>query len=613
MSGIVGILQSDGQPLDRGVLDRMTVFLAFRGPDAQQTWVRGSVGFGHAMLRTTSDAQSEYQPACMDGRFWITADARLDDRQSLIAKLQAAGRNCSHTTTDPDLILHAYAAWNDVCIEYLLGDFAFAIWDAESRRLFCARDRFGVKPFYFARIGKTLIFSNTLECIRLHPAVSNKLNDLAIADFLLFDMNQEPGTTTFADVQRLPAAHALKCDRETFSVRRYWTLSVTQPVHFKQDREYLECFGDLLDKAVADRLRANSACVLMSGGLDSTTVAASAKRLLAQDKNGSELFAYTYVLDRLIPDEERHYVGLVATKLGIPTEFQVLDDCQLFGRSGLPQYRSPEPEHSAWPDRLADLLSRIAQKSRVALTGQGSDPGFSSRITVHFRQLLHNKQFLRAWNDAVRYLTAERRFSRLYLRGRFRLLFSTGNPFYTYPAWINRDLEKTLGLRDRWMLHEVGDRKALMRLEAHLAAFRPEASFAMSHISWQNVFEGLDPGVTRVPVEIRHPFFDLRIVTFLLGLPRLPWCCDKELLRQSGRGLLPDRVRFRAKSPLQADPVVALLKKPESAWVDRFQQASELERYVRRDQIPGVWKEGRPGVAWVNLRPLSLNFWLRGR
>jgi asparagine synthase (glutamine-hydrolysing) len=152
-----------------------------------------------------------------------------------------------------------------------------------------------------------------------------------------------------------------------------------------------------------------------------------------------------------------------------------------------------------------------------------------------------------------------------------------------------------------------------MRLEAHLAAFRPEASFAMSHIGWQNVLEGLDPGVTRVPVELRHPFFDLRIVTFLLGLPRLPWCCDKELLRQSGRGLLPDRVRFRAKSPLQADPVVALLKKPESAWVDRFQQASELERYVRRDQIPGVWKEGRPGVAWVNLRPLSLNFCLRGR
>jgi asparagine synthase (glutamine-hydrolysing) len=152
-----------------------------------------------------------------------------------------------------------------------------------------------------------------------------------------------------------------------------------------------------------------------------------------------------------------------------------------------------------------------------------------------------------------------------------------------------------------------------MRRESNIVAVRPEASVLMSHVGWQNLLEGLDPSATQVPVEVRHPFFDKRLVIFVLGLPRLPWCCDKELLRQSARGVLPEPVRLRRKSPVDADLTVALLEKPESAWVDRFEAVPELERYVHRNRIPVVYKEKRPGVAWVNLRPLSLNFWLRGQ
>jgi asparagine synthase (glutamine-hydrolysing) len=614
MSGIVGIFRRDGAPAEPALLQSLTRFLCFRGPDACEVWSEGPVGFGHTMLRTTQEAAHERQPATLDGRLWITADARIDARAGLIEKLKAkssAASGLSLSTPDAELILHAYDIWGVACVEHLLGDFSFGIWDASRRRLFCARDQFGVKPFYYAHVGSSVVFSNTLDCVRQHPLVSDRLNDLAIADFLLFEMNQDSATTSFADIQRLPAAHLLECDRDTFSVRRYWTLSVTQPVHFKQDREYLERFRELLDQAVADRLRANSAGILLSGGLDSPTVAAAAKRLLAQNK--SELFAYTAMVDRLIPDDERHYASLVADALGIPIEFQALDDCQLFDRAGEPEYRSPEPENSAWPGRFVDQLRQIAAKSRVALTGQGSDPGFSSRITVHFRHLIRHGQFVQAVGDAVRYLSAEGRFSRLYLRGRCRLLFSSRNPFFSYPAWLNEDLEKKLGLTDRWMVYGLPNRRAVMRLEASFTAFRPEASLAMSHVSWQSLCEGFDSGATRIPVEVRHPFFDLRLVTFLLGLPRLPWCCDKELLRQAARGVLPEAVRLRRKSPLRADPTVALLGKPESAWVDRFDPVPELERYVHRSRIPAVYRERHDGEAWVNLRPLSLNFWLRGR
>jgi len=112
-------------------------------------------------------------------------------------------------------------------------------------------------------------------------------------------------------------------------------------------------------------------------------------------------------------------------------------------------------------------------------------------------------------------------------------------------------------------------------------------------------------------VEVCHPFFDLRLVDFLLALPSLPWCSDKELLREAARGILPDAVRLRRKSPLLADPLIALLQRPESAWVDSFEGVPELGRYVERRLIPKVFGEKDGWTAWIHLRPLSLNSWLQ--
>ena len=279
MSGIVGIFHLDGAPIAPTLLRSLVDFLAFRGPDAHETWMETSIGLGHTLLRTTRESFGERQPAVFEGRYWITADARLDGRSELLAALDLSGCGIGHSVPDSELILRAYAKWGAACVEHLRGDFSFAIWDATTKQLFCARDQFGIKPFYYAIVGSVVIFSNTLDCIRRHPAVSGRLNDLAIADFLLFDMIREPGATSFADIQRLPPAHTLVCGRDGISLRRYWVLPVSAPIHYKRPSECVEQFRELLDQAVADRLRTNSVAVLMSGGLDSPTVAASAQRV----------------------------------------------------------------------------------------------------------------------------------------------------------------------------------------------------------------------------------------------------------------------------------------------------------------------------------------------
>src|SRR5688572_29376421 len=128
MSGIVGIVNLDGAPVDRDLLSRMTNFMSFRGPDAQKIWVEGHVDFGHAWLRTTA----EEQPLTLEGEIWVSSDQRFDGQARINAK------------NSSEIVLRAYQIWGEDCVNHLLGDFAFAVWDKRSRRLFCARDHFGV-------------------------------------------------------------------------------------------------------------------------------------------------------------------------------------------------------------------------------------------------------------------------------------------------------------------------------------------------------------------------------------------------------------------------------------------------------------------------------------
>jgi asparagine synthase (glutamine-hydrolysing) len=603
VSGFVALLNGNGSLCDVAELRRLTNFLAFRGPDAQQVWAEGPAGLGHALLRTTREAEHEQQPLTVDGRAWIVADARVDGREELISALTRRfdrDQSLSSEAPDAELILRAYLAWGEACVEHILGDFAFVIWEPVRQRFFAARDHFGVKPLFYAKCNGTLLLSNTLDCLRQHPAVSDRLDDLAIADFLLFESVQDPDATAFADIRRLPPAYVLSGADGKISTHRYWQLSVSEPVQYRRSSEYVERFSELLDTAVADRLRAASVGVLMSGGLDSTTVAARAKRIFVRTGNANGVRAHTEVFDRLIPHEERRYSKLTAEFLKVPIEFQVGDDARIFERA---EHHTPEPVHTAWPTSIACQLNRVAAHGRVALTGLGADPALSSLLSTHFRDLITKGQLGRAVTDAMRYLGTEDRFSRLYLRTRWRRWFPAKTEHPWRPQWLNPDLERGLNLSDRW--------NEQTRDVLPTAAVRPIAQMQMAASMWTNLLQGYDSGTTQVPVEVRHPFFDLRLVNFLLALPTVPWCCDKELLRAAAKGVLPEVVRLRRKSPLPADPLLALLQRPESAWVDEFKPTAELGRYVIRKHVPAVFGEHDSWTASINLRPLSLNFWLR--
>jgi asparagine synthase (glutamine-hydrolysing) len=605
MSGICGIVQLDQAPVDRQLLQRLSDSMSSRGPDAQEIWLAGPVGLGHALLRIAPQSRRERQPCTLDGQVWITADVRLDGRAALIELLGSESQERESDLAllpDAELILHAYRAWGEACVDNLLGDFAFAIWDEGRRQLFCARDHFGVKPFFYTQLDGALVFSNTLDCVRRHPAVSRKLNDLAIADFLLFGFNQDPATSVFTDIQRLPPAQRLTLRDGKVRLERYWTLPLDGRIRYPHAQDYVENFKEIFRVAVADRLPTDSAGVLMSGGMDSSSVAATAAEVLGQRSNHPDLRAYTVVFDRLIPDRERYYSKLVAEAVGIPIHYLAADDYRLYERWDRPELRSPEPDHRPMRAYEIDHLRQVASQSRVALSGLGGDPAlYCSRS--YLLAMMKKFQFRSLAAELGSYVLSRRRIPGFGIRTRMKRWLQGGSG-WPYPGWFNRAFENRLDLPNRWRRFT---QKTGSTHPTHPT--RTEAYCRLLLRVWAAEFEKYDPGVTNLQMEVRHPFFDLRLLNYLLALPPLPSFDDKHLLREAMRGKLPEAVRLRPKTVLAGDPIWEL-RGSNSAGLRPMSPAPELDQYVDRETVRPDLGRNRLELL-VNLRPLSLNLWLR--
>jgi asparagine synthase (glutamine-hydrolysing) len=600
VSGIVGLFQRDGAPVDRELLRAMTGFLAFRGPDACETWSEGAIGFGHTMLRTTRESQSERQPACLDGRLWITADARIDCRADLRKKLADAGRKVSPERTDPELILHAYAAWEENCLQHLRGDFAFAIWDQHRKELFCARDHFGIKPFYYSEVGGTFIFSNTLNCVRLLPDVSDELNDDAVLDFLIVGFNCDNSATTFKAIRRIPPAHFLKAAAEGVCVSRYYSLPTDGRIRYKREEDYVEHFQVVFKQAVADRLRAKRVGVFLSGGLDSPAIAAAARQIAPT----VDLRAYTCVYESLIPDQEGRFAREVAKFLRIPIRFFPMDHLKPFPGDDIVESAWPEPIEDPFAAGPCHELQAIAADCPVVLSGDGADDIMDFQMWPYTRNLFRRRD----WASLFRELPAFLRVRRFPWRGLWRRaqrLLRKGPLTTVKPDWIAETWAPTANMEDRWEARTSTPDSRMHRI-------LPRAYTALGLPCWTFLFEVQDPGFTRFPIEVGYPFLDLRVVEYLFALPPFPWFFKKNLLRRAMTGRLPKSILRRPKTPLAAEPLLAHIKADHLSTSLNVPWNQELDRYVCRSKLRSVSAQMSPESARLEIRPFCLNFWLQG-
>jgi asparagine synthase (glutamine-hydrolysing) len=602
VSGFVGVVNQGGIGASREWLRQATSFMAFRGPDAQDCWLDFNVGLGQALLRTTFEAEREQQPCSLDGQVRVVADVRLDGRSDLLRRLRDGGRAVANDAPDVELLLHAYHLWGEGCLDHLMGDFAFALWDGREEKLFCARDQFGVAPFYYAEVPDGLLFSNTLNCLRLHPQVTDELNDHAVGDFLLFNMNMDPATTTFAGIQRLPPASALTWQEGGLRIRRYWSMPEWNGyLRYRRAEDYVEQFGELFTQAVADRLRTDRLSTHLSGGLDSSSIAITAQRLLADGGASFDLRAFTIIFERLIPDKEPEYVRQIEEATGLPTEYLVADDYLEADPPEHPLFMTPEP--SIGPSRTADrdLMQRAAAHGRVLLIGLGGDPALMF-VPTYWIEWLRSGQIRRLVQAHWQYVRLFHRRPPLYWRASMRHRRKTAER-PSLPDWVNPAFAAEMNLSARQE-----------QLQADGWAHIDRPGMAASPF-WSNLFAMADPGFTSFPVKPRFPFFDLRLVRFLQAVPPVPWMVRKKLLRDAMQGVLPEAVRSRPKTPLAGDPHRALAERQgcHPSIFSLVATAPGLDSYVDRDRLtatlPSLAEMG--GVTHQRVRTtLALASWL---
>ena len=621
----MAIVNFDGAPVDPQVLQRMAEQCAYRGPDGIRYWIKGNVGLAHLALHATQESLREEMPMLSaDGRLCLTADARVDNRPELIEALKTRGQPFPPDPTDADLIMAAYQAWGETCPGQIIGDYAFAIWDEVLQRLFCARDVYGVKSLHYTRAGATLCVASEAQQIIQHPAVPRILDEVTVADFLVRNYNDE-GRTMFKDVWAVRRAHALLADPASQRQQRYWDIDPNFRITCANDAEYAARFLEIFTRCVADRLRTphgTNIGITMSGGMDSTSVAAVAQKLLTSRPGSPHLMACTYAFETLKECDETEYSRAMADELGIdltyiPAEqFWYLDDDQAF----TPSLETPFMDGESVTGNILGIFKRRA--ARVWLTGHGGDNLLvGSRLTFadrlasgDFSSLIEISKICKLYK--VPFLKQIWLYREWFLKPLMPEFFSTIVRCLRkseVPDWLTADFVRRTDIAKR--IVPVKFRKRFAE-RAHQANYdrAVKVETIQSVTSWverQSAHQGL---------EARHPILDRRLVEFLLAIPSRQLFrveASKFILREAMRRILPEIIRSRPDKTefasyiglgLRQNEVIKIKKIFSDPFLNKINMVkfSELSRAYEQYIVSG--KKPDAIKTWLLIR---LELWLK--
>jgi asparagine synthase (glutamine-hydrolysing) len=569
VSGLVALHYPDGKPVEPSILEKMTAALAHRGGDGSGLWYDGPVGLGHRLLHTSPESLHEtlplYDPV---RRLAITADARLDNREELIAALDVADR----AAPDSALILLAYDRWGDACPEKLLGDFAFVIWDGRRRVLFCARDHIGVKPIYYHYSPRRLFTGATeIKALLCHTAVPRRLNERRLGECLALLLDDRQ-ITLYHDILRLPAGHRLTVGPTGIRMERYWDLDANRSVIGRSNDDYAQEFRWLFNEAVRARMRsAFPIGSMLSGGMDSSSVTCAARSLGPAQGTGL-LQTFSLVFDKVPSCDERQYIHAVVAEGGVIPHF--IGGDRIGPLSDFEQELPYEDEPSMAPNlchfrAMYDTAS--ANDVRIVLDGIDGDTavfhgeGYLTELIRAGRVLavLRELQGI-ARNGRVPWRRAGRNYVigpmiPDWLRRLYRSLPGRRTP-RNYEAvtrsLVRPDFAKRIHLDERI-------REAEIQSSARARTVREAHWRRLSHGRLQFILEVIDRAALRRGVEPHHPFLDKRLLEFCLALPpdqKMSAGWTRIVLRRAMEGILPETVRWRpGKSDLSPNFTHGLL------------------------------------------------------
>ena len=281
MCGIAGVLHRDGRPASAAIIEKMADLLAHRGPDGQGYFCNGPIALGHRRLSIIDLTEASRQPmASKDGRFVITYNGEIYNFRELRAELSARG-HLFKSTGDTEVLLAAISEWGLDAIQRLNGMFAFGVWDGRERTLTIVRDRFGVKPVYYAQVDGALLFASEIKAFRAYPSFRTRMDVEGLTEYLSFQ-NFFTDRTLFDGVRLLPAGCYLQVALDAdgpLKVHRYWDFHFQEPDGPFDETAAIEELDFLFGQAVSRQLVSDvDVCSYLSGGIDSGSITAIASR-----------------------------------------------------------------------------------------------------------------------------------------------------------------------------------------------------------------------------------------------------------------------------------------------------------------------------------------------
>jgi asparagine synthase (glutamine-hydrolysing) len=626
MSGIAGIVNLRdgfaGRSVDLSLLDRMTQRLAHRGPDGISFWSSGPVGLANAAMHTTPESETEVQPHSDEqGRLFLTLDGRIDNREQLRNELETAGQRIREFS-DAELVLRAYSLWGEGCAERLLGDFAFALWDALQRKLYCARDIIGLRPFYYSQTAKDFLFASEPRALLESSDVSREPNEAAVAAHLTcnFQDNEE---TLYRSILRLPPAHVLVVSAREARLRKYWAPDPAKRIRYASDADYAEHFLQILRSAVNDRMRVNGPVgALLSGGVDSSSITSlMLEQLRAAGKRPQDLETFSMIFPGEDCDESV-YLRDIAQAWGhrsnlVPME--PVDSGLFFAQAArdldFPGY--PNGELVMGPLKRQALAKGI----RVLLTGLGGDEWLTGDY-LHYADYIKNGQLFQLYRQwkADRHVEPGDQRVATQTMSRFPILRYGIWPLL--PVGMKKQIKNFLKPGPGKESKFLGD--ALLKQVEQLPRkdwssqqgirFKTLAQREIGRIlvhPWHiHSLELFERASSQSGVEMRSPFEDRRVIEFSLALPeeqRWRGRQTKFVLREAMRGRILESVRnrmgkaefsgsvFKSLLGLERSGILESMKIAEIGWANQQEVAtvwdSLKEKYGKHDEsyILDIW------------------------
>ncbi|HEY1851082.1 MAG TPA: asparagine synthase-related protein [Candidatus Binataceae bacterium] len=607
MGGIAVIYNLDGRPVDQAIFERMLSAIAHRGPDGCGRWIEGSVALGCQMFHTTPEALGEVQPLADAQGNRIVFDGRVDNREDLKAAVRAKGAT-PRDDTDAELVLCAYGCFGEDTPQRIIGDFALVIWNAAERTLFCARDAVGVRALYYHNDGRTLLIATELQQIFADPSVTTEPDEESIGKHLAgrFEGRED---TLYRRIKRFPAAHQMSIRAGQITRRAYFDLDARKQIRYRNDDEYADHFREIFAEAVRCRMRAIGGIgAHLSGGLDSTSVAAIANRLRREGKVAdAPLELFSLIFDHPDLDERRHIFEAVKA-LGLPANYPppVPVDMAMCVEAvrryrELPEYPNGGFWNLLWP-------AARGKGFRVLLSGTGSDEWLSGS-NYAYAELLRTGRWVRLWSEVredLRRPPAPRKGGAigLVLRSAIwpllpadlrkmvrRLLKQPPYPDFIQPAFAAR-----IGLSDH--LQRQPRRPAGMSFGQYALYQRFNSGIVARGL------ELLDRSTARFGVEERHPFHDRRLYEFAMGIPDDQRARDdrtKYVLRNAMRGLVPATILARRDKALFPILTVQALERiggehffdtmtlESAGWIDRARFQRDYRVRIENYREASLW------------------------